>query len=153
MFMENPPEIRMSRRTFFTAASIGAGVVLGGGAYKKLTSWGETPKPPQGIEALDIDGVHVLKSGKEGPNIIFLHNAGQVPLGMTEHIKNLSEAGQVIAPNIFDLIRSLQLRGNKNPSFADVANEIYRLDLLDKRQQTGLVSTSFGASVAWEYTA
>lgn len=108
---------------------------------------------PAGIKALDINGVQVLKSGDKGPNVIFLHNAGQVPLGMTEHIRNLSEVGQVVAPNIFDLIRVLQLRGNPNPGFADIANEISRLDILDKKQKTGLVSSSMGGSVAWEYSA
>ncbi len=120
---------------------------------KKLTSEGSLPEtPPPGVEVAKINGIQVLKSGDKGPNIIFLHNAGQVPLGMTEHIRNLAEAGQVVAPNIFDLIRSLQLRGNENPSFADIANEISRLDILDKKEKTGLVSSSFGGSVAWEYT-
>lgn len=105
------------------------------------------------VEVAEIDKIQVLKAGKKGPNIIFLHNAGQVPLGMTEHILNLSEVGQVIAPNIFDLIRSLQLRGNGNPTFADIANEIFRLGLLDKKHKTGLVTNSFGSSVGWEYNA
>lgn len=147
--MENPLEITVSRRT---ALKVGAGLFVV--VRNKLSSGGENPvTPPQGIKALDINGVQILKSGKEGPNIIFLHNAGQVPLGMTEHILNLSEAGQVIAPNIFDLIRSLQLQGNENPTFADIAHEIYRLDILDKKQKTGLVTNSFGGSVGWEYNA
>lgn len=148
--MESVGGVRVSRRKFIAAGLAAIAAAVG---IKKLTSEDNPPKPPMGIKEINVEGVQVLKSGDQGPNIIFLHNAGQVPLGMTEHILNLSEAGQVIAPNIFDLIRVLQLRGNKNPGFADIANEISRLDLLDRRKKTGLVSTSFGASVAWEYTA
>lgn len=132
----------------------GAGVAAVAIATHRSKPEGEKPVTlPAGIKALDINGIQVLQSGTEGPNIIFLHNAGQVPLGMTEHICNLAEVGQVVAPNIFDLIRSLQLRGNPNPGFADIANEISRLDILDRKQKTGIVSSSMGASVAWEYSA
>lgn len=72
---------------------------------------------------------------------------------MTEHIGLLAQAGKVIAPNIFDLIRSLQVRGNAKPSFADIFNEFYSLDLLDKKQRTGIAASSFGSSVAWVYGA
>lgn len=143
--MEGFSGIRISRRKLGVATGVAAAAAV---AINQLRSSGPEPPPPPGIKALEVNGVQVLKSGKEGPNIIFLHNAGQVPLGMTEHILNLSEAGQVTAPNIFDLIRALQLRGNKQPSFADIANEISRLDLLDKRERIGLVTSSFGASVA-----
>lgn len=144
-------EVGLTRKNLLKtgAAAVAAGAAALG--IKKLTS--ESPPLPAGVERVIADGVEVLKSGNEGPNIIFLHNAGQVPEGMTEHMLNLSEVGQVVAPNIFDLIRSLQLKGNKHPSFADIANEFSRLDLLDKKQKTGIVSSSFGSSVAWEYTA
>lgn len=113
-----------------------------------------TPK----IEAAEFDSqgykVQVLrgKGDLEGPNIIYLHPAGQPPAGTTEYILNLAQAGQVFAPNMFDLISALQHRGVKNPSFADIVNEFSDLDLLNKRGRTGLVATSFGASFAWEYT-
>lgn len=103
------------------------------------------------VEVASIEGIEIVKAGKEGLNILFLHPAGQPPLGMKESIQLLTEAGQVFAPNIFDLIASLQRRGNKNPSFADVVNEFTRLDLLNKGERTGLVAASFGGSFAWEY--
>lgn len=110
-------------------------------------------KLPEGIAELKINGIQVLISGKDGPNLLFFHNAGQVPAGMTEHILNLAPYGRVIAPNIFDVIRYLQLHGNPHPSFADVANELSNWDIIDKKQPTGNISSSFGASVAWEYSA
>ncbi len=141
------------------AIAVGSvGLAAAAAVFANISSSRENPvKPdpfalPEGVESTQVNGVEVLRSGKEGPNILFLHNGGQVPIGMTEHIKNLSEVGQVIAPNIFDLVRSLQLRGNGQPSFADIANEISRLDVIDKKQKTGIVSSSMGGSVAWEYT-
>ena len=103
------------------------------------------------IEVGEINGIQVVKAGKEGPNILLLHPAGQPPLEMGEHLQQLSEAGQVYAPNIYDLIASLRRRGNKNPSFADVVNEFSKLDLINKHAKTGLVAASFGGSFAWEY--
>lgn len=108
--------------------------------------------PESGVEVASIKGIEIVKAGQEGPNIIFIHPAGQPPLGMEEPIRMLAEAGIVFAPNIFDLIASLQRRGNKNPGFADVVNEFTRLDLLNKREKTGIVGASIGGSFAWEYT-
>lgn len=106
-----------------------------------------------GVEVSKFSGVEIVSAGKEGPNVIFLHPAGQPPLGMREHIEQLALGGRVFAPNIFDLIAVLQRRGIKNPSFADIVNEFRGLYILDKRQGTGLVAASFGGSFAWRYAA
>ncbi|MBI2334496.1 alpha/beta hydrolase [Candidatus Daviesbacteria bacterium] len=150
-------EFGISRRNL--AKLVGAGI-LGGlvgnvpDRKKSHSLWYNGSMSDLGVEVSKVGGVEIVSAGKEGPNIIFLHNAGQVPEGMTEHIGNLAEAGQVqvVAPNIFDIIRSLQLKGNANPSFADIAYEIFHLDILNKKEKTGIVSSSFGGSVAWEYT-
>lgn len=108
------------------------------------------------LEAAQLDSkggykVQFLRAGTEGPNILFLHPAGQPPLGMTEVIKQLAEVGQVIAPNMFDLISSLRQRGVKNPTFADIVNEFSSFNLINKRERTGIVAASMGGSFAWEY--
>lgn len=103
------------------------------------------------IEVREINGIQIVKAGKEGPNILFLHPAGQPPVGMAEHISQLAEVGQVIAPNMFDLVSSLIRKGNKSPSFADMVNEFTKLDLVNRRERTGIVATSMGGDFAWEY--
>lgn len=144
---------RFSRkRLILGGAVVGAAAAAAIEGFKKITE-SKPAKLPEGIEELRINGIQVLVSGKEGgPNLLFFHNAGQVPEGMTEHILNLAPHGRVIAPNSFDAIRYLQLNGNPNPSFADVANVISNLGVIDKKQKTGVVSSSFGSSFAWEYS-
>lgn len=125
----------------------------GGKTHRPHSLWYNLSMSDLGVEVNKINGVEIVSAGKEGPNIIFLHPAGQPPLGMIEHIGQLGEVGQVIAPNIFDLIAVLQHRGIKNPGFADIVNEFMSLDILDKGQKTGLVAASIGGQFAWEYTA
>ncbi len=141
-----PTEARSIKKDLFKIASkIKSGI-------KRLKPESVSSKLPEGVEELKVNGVQVLVSGKDGPKLLFLHNAGQVPEGMTEHILQLAPYGQVIAPNIFDLTRAAQRRGITKPSFADLANEISALNLINKGDETGLVTSSMGSAVGWEYT-
>lgn len=103
------------------------------------------------LEVSKINGVGVVRMGHEGPNILFLHPAGQLPLGMKEHLQQLAEVGQVYAPNIYDLIASSMSRGNKRPTFSDVVNEFTKLNLVNTKGRLGIVAASIGGSFAWEY--
>lgn len=152
-------EFRISRRNIAKLVGVG---ILGGlvgsvpdgqKPHRTYSLWYNVSMSNLAVEVSKVSGVEIVSAGKEGPNIIFLHPAGQPPLGMIEHIGQLGEVGQVFAPNIFDLIAVLQHRGIKNPGFADIVNEFNRLDILDKRQGTGLVAASIGGQFAWEYTA
>lgn len=142
---------RITRRRAVGAGIIAAAGVAGVTATKTLTYQNPEFMIPPGVENLAVEGIQVVKAGKEGPNIVFLHNSAQVPLGMAEHIDILSKVGQVFAPNLFDLYRSLYIGGNKNPSFADLVNEFSRLGILKVGEKAGFVSSSLGSSFTWEY--
>lgn len=105
------------------------------------------------IETRRISGIQVVCAGQEGPNIIFLHPAGQPPLGMKEHIEQLAPYGRVVAPNLFDLVASCIRRGIKKPTFDDLGHEFSRLEVTSQDARTGLVAASFGGSFAWRYAA
>lgn len=105
------------------------------------------------IEQAEIQGVQVAKAGTEGPVIVYLHHAGQPPLGNANHILPLSQEGQVFAPNMYDLLAKSRRKGVKNPSFADMAYEFNNLDLLPQRARRHLVAVSWGGSFAWQDAA
>lgn len=104
------------------------------------------------IELSEVSGVQIVKAGTEGPNILFLHDSGQPPAGMKRHLRQLAEAGKVIAPNLFDLASNLRHKGIA-PSLEDIVYELDQLDLIDRQQRTGIVAVSVGAGFAWEYAA
>lgn len=105
------------------------------------------------IEIHRINGIQIVCAGQEGPNVIFLHPAGQPPLGMREHIEQLAPYGRVIAPNIYDLVASCVQKGIKKPTFDDLGHEFSRLEIFSQNARTGLVAASFGGSFAWRYAA
>lgn len=105
------------------------------------------------IEIHRINGIQVVCAGQEGPNIIFLHPAGQPPLGMREHIAQLAPYGRVVAPNLYDLVAACIRNGIKKPTFDDLSHEFSRLEITSQDARTGLVAASFGGSFAWRYAA
>lgn len=104
------------------------------------------------IEISQVNGIQVIKAGGEGPNILFLHDAGQPVAGMIRHIRQLAEAGQVVAPNYFDATGKT-IREGKKPSYEDLVYELDRMSLMDKSKPTGIVGVSMGAALGWEYAA
>lgn len=104
------------------------------------------------IEITEVNGIQIVRAGKEGPNILFLHDSGQPPAGMKRQISQLAEGGKVIAPNLFDIASVLRSKGIM-PSFEDMVYKFDQLDLVDRRHKTGIVAVSLGAGFAWEYAA
>ncbi len=95
------------------------------------------------IEVTEINKIKIHTSGVNGEQILFLHPAGQLPAGMTEHIEQLSEVGRVIAPNLFDII-SVLLREKEAPSFRGIANTLQELEIVDLQNKTHIVACSLG---------
>lgn len=104
------------------------------------------------VEIGEVNGIQIVKAGTEGPNILFLHDSGQPPAGMTRQILQLAEVGQVYAPNLFD-IAGLLTRKNIRPDYEDMVYEFNQLKLLNRRYKTGIVGVSLGAAFGWEYAA
>lgn len=104
------------------------------------------------IEVANINGIQIVKAGNTGPNIIFIHDTGQPPVGMERQIKRLAEVGTVYAPNLYDITGALA-RKHIKPTFADIVHEFNTLDLIGKNDRIGIVAASLGAGFAWQYAA
>lgn len=92
-------------------------------------------------------GIHFYEEG-EGADVLLLHSAGQVPLGLEERTAKIGKYAHVVTPNIYDMTKKV-----KRLDYASVADILDNFIESNNLHKPILIGCSFGGALALSYAA